>query len=151
MPRPGDAVVGGHPYSAGLLTTRKVSSGTYLRWMAAATSDRRWPIRWGPHAHIDNAYDLTPTQVKLFIGGRFRCVDCQTCTLCTGQYYMVKNEVWAAAGLGPVDGMLCLDCLGQRIGREVAYDDFTEIVPSCWFVRWPAPSSLAEAGVHTTP
>ena len=111
---------------------------------------RRWPIRWGPHAHIDNTYDLTPTEVKLF-AGRFRCVDCQTCTLCIGQYYMVKSEVWAASGLGSRDGMLCLDCLGQRIGREVAYDDFAAIVPSCWFVRWPAPSSLAGAGVPTTP
>ena len=63
----------------------------------------------------------------------FRCVDCDKDTQ-GGEYYMVRDEVWAASGLGPHDGMLCLRCLEQRIRRPLTNDDFTALVPSqeCW-------------------
>jgi hypothetical protein len=32
--------------------------------------------------------------------------------------------VWAATGLGPLDGLLCLADLEQRLGRPLRYDDF---------------------------
>lgn len=60
---------------------------------------------------------------------RFLCVDCLEDTL-GGEYYMVRNEVWAASGLGPNDGMLCLNCLTQRIGRTLRSEDFTSPYPS---------------------
>jgi hypothetical protein len=58
----------------------------------------------------------------------FHCVDCDKDTL-GGEYYMVSDELWAAAGMGR-EGMLCLACLERRIGRELAIDDFTSIFPS---------------------
>jgi hypothetical protein len=55
-----------------------------------------------------------------------RCVDCRE----NAGYYMVSDELWAASGLKPHDGMLCLSCLEQRIGQPLTLDDFTAIVPS---------------------
>jgi hypothetical protein len=63
------------------------------------------------------------------IDRRFHCVDCGKCTSSSGEYYMVRDEIWAASGLGPIDGMLCLRCLERRIERELTLDDFTAIMP----------------------
>ena len=66
-------------------------------------------------------------------GRRFFCVDCGKNTL-GGEYYMVRDELWAASGLEPNDGMLCLACLEKRIGRLLTLEDFAAVVPSreCW-------------------
>ena len=40
------------------------------------------------------------------------------------EYYNVHDDVWAASGLGPKDGMLCIGCLEDRIGRLMNKDDF---------------------------
>ena len=57
-----------------------------------------------------------------------RCVDCGKDK--PGEYYMVKAEVWAASGLGPHDGRLCLADLERRIGRELTGEDFTALWPT---------------------
>jgi hypothetical protein len=96
---------------------------------------RRWRQQWAPdllaHAHVDNMGDLTPKQKERWLG-RFRCVDCRKCTFCSGEYYMVADALWSASGMGPFDGMLCLLCLEQRIGRELTINDFTAVVPRRW-------------------
>jgi hypothetical protein len=61
---------------------------------------------------------------------RFRCVDCGKDTNKSGEYYMVRDEVWAASKIAPHGGMLCLRCLERRIGREVNGQDFTAMCPS---------------------
>lgn len=43
---------------------------------------------------------------------------------------MVTDELWAASGLAPNDGMLCLVDLEKRIGRQLTLDDFAAMVPS---------------------
>jgi hypothetical protein len=63
------------------------------------------------------------------IDRRFHCGDCDKCTSSIGEYYMVRNEIWAASGLEPNDGMLCLRCLERRLGRELTLDDFTALMP----------------------
>lgn len=60
-----------------------------------------------------------------------RCRDCGTETLPTAwdrraEYYMVHDHLWQAAGMGAVDGCLCIGCLEARLGRELAPDDFTD-------------------------
>lgn len=64
---------------------------------------------------------------------RFLCVDCSKNTL-GGEYYMVSDDLWAASGVAPNGGMLCLACLERRIGRPLMFDDFTATRPSreCW-------------------
>jgi hypothetical protein len=60
---------------------------------------------------------------------RFRCVDCGKDTH-GGEYYMVADEVWAASGLAPDGGMLCLVDLERRLGRLLTPHDFTALWPS---------------------
>jgi hypothetical protein len=59
------------------------------------------------------------------------CHDCGVDTLPAGwgeraEYYMVHDEVWANAGMGPLDGLLCVGCLERRLRRRLVPDDFTE-------------------------
>ena len=46
----------------------------------------------------------------------FKCVDCGVNTHDADEYYMVHDELWAAAGMEPAGGMLCVGCLEQRLG-----------------------------------
>jgi hypothetical protein len=41
------------------------------------------------------------------------------------EWYMVHNELWAAAGMTPDGGCLCIECLERRLGRQLNRDDFT--------------------------
>lgn len=57
------------------------------------------------------------------------CRDCDTETLSTDpgattEYYMVRTEVWLAAG-APQRGYLCIGCLEKRLGRQLHRGDFT--------------------------
>jgi hypothetical protein len=79
-----------------------------------------FPPPWDEHESI--TYDPE-------INIRFHCVDCGKCTSSSGEYYMVDDDLWAVSGLEGNDGMLCLRCLEQRIGREPTIDDFTAIWP----------------------
>jgi len=47
---------------------------------------------------------------------------------------MVEDTVWAAGGLEPDGGLLCIGCLERRLGRRVKRDDFKS-TPSLEF--WP--------------
>jgi hypothetical protein len=56
------------------------------------------------------------------------CVDCgvDTCPVdrgFRGEFFMVHDEVWAAAGMGA--GYLCVGCLEHRLGRQLTPGDFT--------------------------
>lgn len=55
----------------------------------------------------------------------FPCTDCQQDTL--GEAYMVTDSLWAASGLAPNGGKLCVGCLEQRIGRQLAPPDFKDV------------------------
>lgn len=72
-----------------------------------------------------------PGEIEPEIDRKFRCLDCGKDTS-GGEYYMVSNALWAAAGMDR--GMLCLADLERRIGRWLTIDDFTAMVPSaeCW-------------------
>ena len=58
-----------------------------------------------------------------------RCVDCGKETI-HDEYYMVRDELWAATRLTGEGGMLCLGCLERRIGRPLEWWDFTHITPT---------------------
>jgi hypothetical protein len=42
------------------------------------------------------------------------------------EVYMVTDEVWRMAGLGGMDGCVCIGCLEKRIGRRLKPDDFPD-------------------------
>jgi hypothetical protein len=39
---------------------------------------------------------------------------------------MVRDELWAAAGMTPDGGCLCIECLEARLGRQLDRSDFTD-------------------------
>lgn len=61
----------------------------------------------------------------------FKCVDCRFDTMRGLEYYMVSDELWASAGMGKRfgDGMLCIGCLENRIGRTLVPADFPNLYP----------------------
>jgi len=89
------------------------------------------------HDHLERFDDdpdpLTPEQ-KTFFRRRFCCIDCGKCTHCSGEYYMVRDALWEAAGIAPEGSMLCLADLERRIGRTLTTNDFTAKMPS--FDAW---------------
>lgn len=62
------------------------------------------------------------------IGDRFVCVDCAADTAELDEYYMVHDHVWAQAGMGCHDGMLCIGCIESRLGRTLVADDFKDVI-----------------------
>lgn len=62
------------------------------------------------------------------------CADCGVGTLGIGEWYMVRNEVWAEAWCGRIkpwhqlEGqmVLCIGCLEQRLGRTLCKNDFID-------------------------
>ena len=62
-----------------------------------------------------------------------RCRDCGTETFSDEpgvptEWYDVHDQVWAAAGMAPYGGCLCIGCLEARLGRELHRGDFTDVV-----------------------
>ncbi|WP_241136644.1 hypothetical protein [Achromobacter insuavis] len=53
------------------------------------------------------------------------CQDCSVNT-CGDNYYMVRDAVWDEAHPGHY-GMLCLDCLALRLGRQLVGTDFADV------------------------
>ena len=54
------------------------------------------------------------------------CLDCKVDTIDrarTWDFYMVRNDLWQAVGVGT--DMLCLGCFAQRLGRPLEASDFT--------------------------
>lgn len=111
---------------------REYSATTWVRAGSQAEADRkamaafyRWhgdgdfPPLWVKHE---------PSYYEPEIDTTFRCVDCGADK--DGEYYMVADELWAASGMAPHGGMLCLACLDRRIGRLLVPGDFTALYPT---------------------
>jgi hypothetical protein len=54
----------------------------------------------------------------------FPCNDCGLAVLDLAEHYMVLDDVWAASGLGPNGGFLCVGCLETRLDRTLTPADF---------------------------
>lgn len=53
----------------------------------------------------------------------FLCLDCKVDTAELGEYYIVRDATWLTAN-PQGNGMLCIACIEQRLGRELTYEDF---------------------------
>jgi hypothetical protein len=49
--------------------------------------------------------------------GAFTCADCRIDTRLAGDFYLVHDAVWAAAGIASDGGVLCLAWSGDWVGR----------------------------------
>jgi hypothetical protein len=64
-----------------------------------------------------------------------RCAGCGLGTFTAGEWYMVRDDVWAQAWAGrlkpwhELDGqqILCIGCLETRIGRKLMASDFSDV------------------------
>lgn len=54
----------------------------------------------------------------------FDCVICDKNTIEMGEYYMVRDDVWFKATEN-WEGMLCIECLEDMLGRKLKPRDFT--------------------------
>ncbi|QNN99218.1 hypothetical protein SEA_FAUST_134 [Streptomyces phage Faust] len=54
---------------------------------------------------------------------KFLCLDCGVDTGKIGEHYMLIDSVWFLTGLGKI-GMLCVEDVERRIGRELVVADF---------------------------
>ena len=52
-------------------------------------------------------------------------VSCEDCGSDYDEDYMVQNDIWKTYGAG--DGMLCIGCLGNRMGRKLRRQDFIDL------------------------
>lgn len=52
------------------------------------------------------------------------CRDCGVNTFAAGEYYTIRDHIWAAAGMERLDGCLCIGCLEDRPGRALTSADF---------------------------
>lgn len=52
-----------------------------------------------------------------------RCLDCSIDTIDTGEYYMLRSDLWRGL-TGSRYGYLCIGCLEARLGRRLRLDDF---------------------------
>lgn len=57
---------------------------------------------------------------------RFLCMVCNMDTNITNEYYMVQDEIWNEVTKNlDHDGMLCVGCLEDILGRKLTEKDFT--------------------------
>lgn len=56
---------------------------------------------------------------------RFLCADCGQDTGKMKEFYFVQTELWLTV-MKSIDGMLCIGCLEQRLGRQLVASDFTD-------------------------
>jgi hypothetical protein len=86
---------------------------------------------------MSDAHHRRRSRKRAFLG--CPCVDCGVGTYTIREYYIVKDHVWDAAWLGRRKSwhdyananalgveILCIGCLGRRIGRTLSRDDFTD-------------------------
>jgi hypothetical protein len=83
--------------------------------------------------------------------GDTNCRDCGRETLPNAsgaacEWYMVHDEVWAAAGMAPRGGCLCVGCLESRLGRRLVARDFPlerindlSVADQRWAWSWRTP------------
>jgi len=56
---------------------------------------------------------------------KFLCLDCGIDTGRIGEHYMLIDETWHLTGLRKY-GMLCIEHVEKRIGRELVTSDFND-------------------------
>lgn len=72
----------------------------------------------------------------------FLCLDCHVSTERAQEYYMVQDDVWLSA-VPDGEGMLCIKCLEDRLGRPLNRNDFTDAPVNGGF--FPRSDRLIEA------
>ena len=76
---------------------------------------------------------------------KWECKGCsKDCFLDDKDYYMIKHELWDKHGVGL--GMLCMDCIEERLGHKLTADDIL-ICPLTTHMNYYTKKILNDAGV----
>jgi hypothetical protein len=74
----------------------------------------------GGHCDCEVVFNVDMTEPRPLVS-----LDCVDCGADFDEYdYIVEDAVWAASGLKPDGGLLCIGCLERRLGRRLKRDDF---------------------------
>jgi hypothetical protein len=74
----------------------------------------------GGYCDCEVVYNVDMTKPQPLVS--FDCVDCGADF---DEYdYIVDDAMWAASGLEPDGGCLCIGCLERRLGRQLKHADF---------------------------
>ena len=72
-------------------------------------------------------FEVLSDAEKMALGSvRFLCMDCRKDTDESQEYYMLEDALWQSL-VPDIDGMLCLDCVERRLGRELSHADFSSV------------------------
>jgi hypothetical protein len=121
----------------------RAALAAFYKWACDEGCQTLFPPPWKEHESVDHEPKIDTT---------FRCVDCGKDTgqggEKSGEYYCVGDDVWAASGLAPNGGMLCLACLERRIKRPLTPEDFEALWPdaSAWQRHIAARVGCADPG-----
>jgi hypothetical protein len=85
----------------------------------------------GGHCDCEVAWNVDMTNPEPLVS--FACIDCGSDF---DEWYMVEDAVWAASGLAPDGGKLCIGCLERRLGRKLKRDDFKSNLLNCKTGDW---------------
>ena len=70
--------------------------------------------------------DPSPDEPEdLDLASEFACVGCRADVLALGEFFMVRDDLWAATGLGRA--FACVGCVEQRLGRTLTSADFPDV------------------------
>lgn len=101
------------------------------------------------------AYAVGRLRVRLFgysspgcraLETNFLCNDCGLDVVAAAENYMVLDDVWTSAGLGIYEGLLCIGCLEDRLGRTLTPGDFLACPLNANPARWQSPRLLDRMG-----
>jgi hypothetical protein len=108
--------------------------------LAAEWTAREWARREADDAQYVKEDEERLRTAPLDGSGNYapmpRCTDCRIDVApCVGatprdgtwEWYMVRSHVWAASGMKPDGGFLCIGCLEERIGRQLGPADFASV------------------------
>lgn len=79
------------------------------------------------------------------------CLDCGWNTRALNEYYRVHDEVWLSV-VPDGNGMLCIHCLENRLGRFLTREDFSLDTPiNADSVHWPKSIVLRKRMGYSVP
>lgn len=71
---------------------------------------------------IKNGKPLYTKTNRLTPVSKWICCDCGTdCFIDDRDFYMLQHDLWAKYGVG--EGMLCMNCIEDRLGHPLTKDD----------------------------
>jgi hypothetical protein len=73
----------------------------------------------GGYCDCEVVFNVQMTDPKPLVD--FSCEDCGSDY---DEYYMVQSDIWKAHGVNTGNGMLCIGCLEERMGRQLCRQDF---------------------------